>query len=67
MICYATAKRLGTITMLNAVRKAVEDGHHEELARKFPALFNGKLGCFKDVQVRLDIDEKIVIGFPLRR
>ena len=48
--------------MINSIEPAkdpLQDPKASVLASKFPTLFSGKLGCFKDVFVKLDIDETI--------
>lgn len=60
--CLTTANKsdLNQITGKAHLTKA-------ELASRFPKLFSGKLGCVKDIEVKLEVDESIKpVKQPLR-
>ncbi|RNA03365.1 Retrovirus-related Pol poly from transposon [Brachionus plicatilis] len=62
LLGFSTSKALGLVT-LNVNSVAEGSGSNklskDQLAERFPALFSGKIGCVKDVKVKLDIDESV--------
>ena len=64
LLSYRTALQLELIAILNNLTRKVlrETGAEpsiEQMKEMFPKLFSGKLGCMKDVEVKLDVDESV--------
>ena len=61
LLSYQTAQLLGIIKLsVNQINaKPMTKQNIDELTQRFPKLFSGKLGCMKDFEVKLDVDETV--------
>jgi len=61
LMWYKTAVGLKILTVdkINAVIGEEKELTKEEIHKKFPNLFSGKLGCIREVSVKLGVDETV--------
>ena len=59
LLSYATAKSLGFLKFILQVKHSTCSDVVNSFKSKFPNLFSGKLGCVKEVEIKLEIDPSV--------